>query len=158
MELTNETRTVSGDAWKVRMTALCLTKDEANANDRFVFIYSNKKKNSLHITIWMYNEFGFLWVSIHQPCGKYNSSRYYFFDVVFVAAFLAVAVFAAEVFFAVVLVAGFLAGAFLAAGLAAGFSLPSSYFASSVCKRAISLSLYTISSPWLRMVVNKAFN
>ena len=24
MELTNETRTVSGDAWKVRMTALCL--------------------------------------------------------------------------------------------------------------------------------------
>ena len=63
----------------------------------------------------------------------------------FEAAFLAVAVFAAEVFFAVVLAAGFLADAFLAAGLAAGFSLPSSYFASSVCKRAISLSLYTIS-------------
>ena len=59
MELTNETRTVSDDVCKERMTALCLTKDEANANDRFVFIYSNKK-NSLHITIWMYNEFGFL--------------------------------------------------------------------------------------------------
>ena len=44
MELTNETRTVSDDVCKVRMTALCLTKDEANANDRFVFIYSNKKK------------------------------------------------------------------------------------------------------------------
>ena len=30
------------------MKALCLTKDEANANDRFVFIYSNKKKLVAH--------------------------------------------------------------------------------------------------------------